>query len=80
MDATCAIKDLKEIGFEFTPEHLEKLKIAEAQRLQQRAIEKAKKLERQSIYGEDSNDTFFYIAGYTSGGAPYGVTWEKRQC
>ena len=21
--------------------------------------------------------TFFYIAGYTSGGAPYGVTWEE---
>ena len=24
----------------------------------------------------DSSDTFFYIAGYTSGGAPYGLTWE----
>ena len=23
------------------------------------------------------NDTFFYIAGYTSGGAPYGVTWQE---
>lgn len=20
---------------------------------------------------------FFYIAGYTSGGAPYGVTWKE---
>jgi hypothetical protein len=25
----------------------------------------------------NSNDTFFYIAGYTSGGAPYGVTWAE---
>ena len=25
----------------------------------------------------DSDDRFFYIAGYTSGGAPYGVTWEE---
>lgn len=25
----------------------------------------------------DSDDTFFYIAGYTSGGAPYGVTWAE---
>jgi len=25
----------------------------------------------------DSDDTFLYIAGYTSGGAPYGVTWEE---
>ena len=23
------------------------------------------------------DDRFFFIAGYTSGGAPYGVTWEK---
>lgn len=23
------------------------------------------------------NDRFFFIAGYTSGGAPYGVTWEE---
>ena len=25
----------------------------------------------------NSDDTFYYIAGYTSGGAPYGVTWEQ---
>lgn len=23
------------------------------------------------------DDVFFYIAGYTSCGAPYGVTWEE---
>lgn len=25
------------------------------------------------------DDTFFYIVGYTSGGAPYGVTWEEMR-
>jgi len=25
----------------------------------------------------DSDDRFFYIAGYTSGGEPYGVTWQE---
>ena len=25
----------------------------------------------------NQDDTFFYIAGYTSGRAPYGVTWEE---
>ncbi len=24
----------------------------------------------------DQDDSFYFIAGYTSGGAPYGVTWE----
>lgn len=25
----------------------------------------------------EQNDTFFFIAGYTSGGVPYGLTWEE---
>jgi hypothetical protein len=25
----------------------------------------------------ESDETFAYIAGYTSGGAPYGVTWDE---
>ena len=25
----------------------------------------------------DSDDRYFFIAGYTSGGAPYGLTWEE---
>lgn len=26
---------------------------------------------------EEQNDIFYYISGYTSGGAPYRVTWEE---
>ena len=25
----------------------------------------------------EQDDMFFYIAGYTSGGTPFGVTWEE---
>lgn len=25
----------------------------------------------------DSDETFYFIAGYTSGGAPYGITWDE---
>jgi hypothetical protein len=28
-------------------------------------------------YDPDTDDTYAYIAGYTSGGLPYGVTWEE---
>lgn len=28
-------------------------------------------------YGSDEN--FFFIVGYTSGGAPYGITWEQAE-
>ena len=27
----------------------------------------------------EQNDHFYYIVGYTSGGAPYGITWEEAR-
>jgi len=28
-------------------------------------------------YDEDSDEYFYYIAGYTSNGVPFGITWEE---
>lgn len=58
-----------------------KVKKTEAEKLAlKRAARKRKKeklaaQEQQPLPEQD--DRFFYIAGYTSGGAPYGVTWEE---
>lgn len=78
VDVTCTLRDFKELGVEFSQEYLDTIKRNEQLRLQQRAIEKQKKQgkEFEEKYA-DSDDTFFYIAGYTSGGAPYGVAWEE---
>ena len=41
---------------------------------------KRKQKRQEELYTDpylDMDDTFSYIAGYTSGGAPYGVTWEE---
>lgn len=27
----------------------------------------------------DSDDTFAFIAGFTEGGAPYGITWDEME-
>ena len=27
----------------------------------------------------DQDEYFYFIAGYTSGGAPYGITWEQAR-
>lgn len=58
-----------------TPE--EKAVVMKRKRQQKRA--KKKKEERVSQVAEEmyQDDRFFFIAGYTSGGAPYGVTWEE---
>ena len=57
-----------------TPE--EKAAVLKMKRKQRRAKRKA--INKQAVENNiDQDDTFFYIAGYTSGGAPYGVTWEE---
>ena len=62
-------------GHRKTPE--EKAAVAKQKRKQRRA--KRKKEARDNLTKEEilQDDRFFFIAGYTSGGAPYGVTWEE---
>lgn len=78
VDAICAVCELQLLGCEFTQEYLDTLKHNEELRLKQRAAEKQKKLKQEfNDRYPDSDDRFFFIAGYTSGGAPYGTTWEE---
>lgn len=57
-----------------------KVKKTEAEKLAlkraARKRKKAKKAAQEPVLLEQ-DDRFFYIAGYTSGGAPYGATWEE---
>ena len=77
VDVTVALNDLGEIGA-LTPEQLTVKRQAEAIRQECLRREKEER-ELQAFYDRfpDSSDEFFFIAGYTSGGAPYGVTWEQ---
>ena len=43
---------------------------------------KAKRKKKQEDFEDrlfESDDIFAFIAGYTSGGSPYGVTWEEME-
>ena len=77
VDPTCALADLGEIGA-LQPEKLAIMKQNEEIRLQKRREEREARRE-QEFYEQfpNSDDRFFYIVGYTSGGAPYGTTWEE---
>ncbi len=77
VDVMTALNDLGEIGA-LTPDELAAKKRAEGSRIEQKWREREDR-KQQELYDRfpDSNDQFFYIAGYTSGGAPYGVTWEE---
>ena len=76
VDVNSAVRDLQEIGYEFKPGYVDSLLKSEAMRQEQQRVKKEER--RQLEYGmPEQDDTFAYIAGYTSGGAPYGVTWEE---
>ena len=62
-------------GHRKTPE--EKAAVAKQKKQQRRA--RRKQETRDNLAKEEilQDDRFFVIAGYTSGGAPYGVTWEE---
>ena len=63
-------------GHRKTPE--EKAAVAKQKKQQRRA--RRKQETRDNLAKEEilQDDRFFVIAGYTSGGAPYGVTWEEK--
>ena len=78
VDALTAARDLQELGINYTQEQLDQIKRSEEQRLRQKRLEREAKAQREAeeLY-EDCDGRFAFIAGYTSGGAPYGVQWEE---
>lgn len=78
LDMNTAIRDLQEIGVEYTQEYLDAVKKSEEERIRQKHLKQKTKKQREfdELYA-DSDDIFAFIAGYTSGGAPYGTTWEE---
>jgi len=78
VDQLCAMAELKMLGVDLDPDYVERATAAEMIRREQLAEKKREREEQERISKHaDQSDQFFYIAGYTSGGAPYGVTWEE---
>ena len=76
VDTLTAVRELGELGV------LTKERIDEETRTEERRIRRVcrERYERNTPLYErfpDSDDRYFFIAGYTSGGAPYGLTWEE---
>jgi hypothetical protein len=74
VDKICAINELKIIGV-IIPEKLENQIIeSHKRRIEQRKLAKEK---REVFDLIESDENFAFIAGYTSGGFPYGLTHEE---
>ena len=79
VDSITASKDLQALGVNYTQEQLDTIRRNEEERIRRKHEEKALKEQQRfdDLYGDLCDDRFSYIAGYTSGGAPYGTTWEE---
>lgn len=76
VDLLCAIAELRVLGLDISAEYEEAVRNSINAKLQARRQTKQKCLDDE-LTDSDSDDTFAYIIGYTSGGAPYGVRWEE---
>ena len=86
VDRMKAVAELQLLGVSLTNEQIDREKAAvkayqELQRVKKakrKMIREQKRMKKDNpVFHEEQDDTFYYIAGYTSGGAPYGVTWEE---
>jgi hypothetical protein len=78
VDQLCAMTELKILCVDLDPDYVERATAAEMIRRAQVARKKIEHKEQEWLsMHTDQNDQFFYIAGYTPGGVPYGVTWAE---
>lgn len=78
VDLLCAIAELRMLGVEIKTEYELAVKKTIEQQLEQKRIRKEAEMGVGEFDGinEYQDGDFAYIAGYTSGGAPYGIRWE----
>ena len=65
-----------ELGCKIDSEYKKQLERTVENKIKKNKEKKAKE-ESESLSDLDSDDTFSFIAGYTSGGAAYGTSWEE---
>ena len=76
-DLLCSIRELRVLGVSITTEYEDAVKRALAQRLAIRHQKNLERLRMESGLNDCCDENFSFIAGYTSGGAPYGIPWDE---
>lgn len=77
LDRLCAIKKLEILGVRLDPAFVAAVHVTHEEANRRNAQRAAKRDRLPFDEPATSNSDFAYIAGYTDGGAPFGVTWEE---
>ncbi len=76
------MKELRQLGAKISVEESARVKEWIVNRKRHNESKRQRKLERENaalMLDYDSDETFAFIVGYTSGGAPYGITHEQME-
>jgi hypothetical protein len=80
VDFACAVKELKLLGVKLDDQYIRQvLDNQEKKMLLAKQHKIAKEKQQREDFFNYSYEHFAYIAGYTSGGFPYGTTWEEME-
>ena len=77
VDNTCAMRELCMLKVLSPEKQVAYENIVKAKDAKRR--KKKQNNNQNIIYNSDQDDMFYFIAGYTSGGAPYGITWDEAR-
>ena len=70
----CAINELKMLGLQFDDQYITQLLQSNEQKIAGRRKRREEKKKKSDELSFESDEIHYYIAGYTSGGAAYGIT------
>ena len=80
VDKLCAVMELRLIGIEISEEYENQLRKSIDLLKRQRQLRKDTKEQELNLLSKfDNDENFAFIAGYTSGGFPYGITHEEME-
>jgi hypothetical protein len=77
VDLGCAIKELRMLGVKLDEQYVLQALKSHKQAIESRQQKKSEKKQTLDDLSLDSDEHYNFIAGYTSGGFPYGITWEE---
>ena len=78
VDWKTAFTELEMLGIQIDPEYKKRvLESVESQAASRRRKREEQNTQSEGLLSEFQDDNFAFIVGYTSGGAPYGITWEE---
>lgn len=79
VDLVCAIKELRMLGVKLDEQYVLQALQCHENAIADRQKKKAAKKQALDYSLFDSDEHYYFIAGYTSGGFAYGITWEEAE-